>query len=212
MDKTENEYEYQYMYQEAGIERLLDDIYKVMEEEHDGDTDAIVIRLDLETALQSHCMTPRERQCIALYYFTCLNMDETAHILGISIPAVHYRVKKAIPQIAAHMAGEDVRVSQALRIADPTGDSPLDKWLRDIQYNEYDWFKVPEGVWMQLRQLFPPSNVEYRPKDVNYNWRSTRSLREVLAKEIPRPEVFPHNDNYGSRAGENGVKQTLYKR
>ncbi|UJF36571.1 sigma-70 family RNA polymerase sigma factor [Paenibacillus hexagrammi] len=222
MDKSDIKYDALYMYQDAGVERLLDDIYKVQEEEHDGDTNATVIRLDLESALSSRSLTPRERHCIALYYFACLNMDETAQILGVSIPSIHYRLKKAIPQLAVNMGGEgDSSVSQAIR-SPITYDkyTPLIQWLVDVQNNEPGWFRVPGAVWAELRELFPPSEVQYEPKEVEYNWRSERSLKDVVKnKEILKPEIYPRFDNRGSKASHytddngnfNGVKQSLIK-
>lgn len=198
-------------YQEAGIERLLDDIYRVQEEEiNRGDTNAIVIRVDLERALKSRCMTPRERQCLALYYFACLNMGETAKILGISIPSVHYRLKKAMPQVANHMSGELVVTSQAMRCEAPSGDTPLDHWLTDVLVNEENWFKVPEPVWDQINAMYPPELLEYKPAEVDYNWRGEATMKSIFRRrEMLRSEIHPYLDNYGSKSGGDGAKQKL---
>lgn len=67
--------------------------------------DSLDLRLDIHTALQR---LPKElREVTILYFFQELKQNEIAKILGISLPLVKYRIKRAKELLADYLGQED---------------------------------------------------------------------------------------------------------
>jgi predicted DNA-binding protein (UPF0251 family) len=98
-----------YPYTDAGIERLLADIYKLPHEEsYGGNYDTVVLRVDLERALQSQALSPRQRVAIGLYYFAQLTQEECARVLGLTKQAIDDRLATAMGNLSEQMDGYNI--------------------------------------------------------------------------------------------------------
>lgn len=92
-----------YLYVIAG--NLCRDFYRKMPvfamaeflEAGENPTDKIEGKIDLERAL--NCLHPEMREVIILHYFQELKLREIADILGVGLPLVKYRIKRAKEQL-----------------------------------------------------------------------------------------------------------------
>jgi hypothetical protein len=199
-------------YTEQGIDQLLQDIYRLPhEEQYQGDLNATVIRLDLERALRSHALSPKQRVATALYYFCCLTLDECSEILDVSSIAVHYRLQNALTSISAHMRGENVRASQVINdddIVDCTSNL-FSGWLEQVAYNDPYWWIVPEFVWrdIQHKSKYTPETVE--DLGAPYPWLTEKQMKWLRYKETPRPNIHRTFDNTGRKSDNGGGKQII---
>ena len=196
--KKEREHDVEFAYQPQGIERLLSDVHRIEAmETYKGDLGATVLRIDLEAALRSRCLTPRQRQVVALYYFAELTQTEAAGVLGVSQQAVDARIKSVWPALSAHMSGEPTSVSQFTN-AEIEGDTPLDRWMADAAMNEGEWWRLTDEVIAELNRRFPPPDVvsEDAEDGEEYPVLSEGAMfyrgkqREVACAEIYRQ--YPH--------------------
>lgn len=62
-----------------------------------------VAKAALRVALERD-LTPRQRECVELYYFQGLTMEQTGERLGISKPTVHRHIKKAKARLERALA------------------------------------------------------------------------------------------------------------
>jgi hypothetical protein len=199
----------EFPYTDAGIERLLEEIYRVHEEEMwQGDISATILRLDLERALASNCLTPRQRQCIALYFFGCLTQQETAQVLGISQQAVDARIQNAVEAIAAHMSGKEYRPATQIASVKPI-DGAISRWLDDVARNVGAWWNVPADVWREIHERFGLDVGEYVAPESEYTWLRPRA--RAWDREFPRPEIYPRFDGFGAMKGRDGYKNRLIR-
>ena len=77
----------------------LDDVQLSAED----DFDDTLIRLDIETAI---CRLPREeREILSLHLNGLLGFSEIAHIVGLSLPAVYRKYRKAIGTLQKYLGG-----------------------------------------------------------------------------------------------------------
>lgn len=149
-------------YTAPGIARLLGDIYRMSAgAEYKGDISAIILRLDLEAALKSRCLTPRQRQVVALRYFAELTQSETAAVLGVAQPTVKEYIDAALDNIAKEMNEGGVEVAQlrmvdAPALNDDMGDvSATYAWISAVYRGEAEWWRVPDAVIAELNRRFP---------------------------------------------------------
>lgn len=62
-----------------------------------------VAKAALRVALERD-LTPRQRECVQLYYFQGLTMEQTGERLGIGKPTVHRHIKKAKARLERALA------------------------------------------------------------------------------------------------------------
>lgn len=61
---------------------------------HDDDSQGVILRMDIEMAMNS--LTCEEREIVSLHLNGGLKFDEIAHIMGLSTPATYRRYRKAL--------------------------------------------------------------------------------------------------------------------
>jgi predicted DNA-binding protein (UPF0251 family) len=203
-------------YTEQGVERLLKDIYKLWDEEtYGGDINATIIRVDLERALQSNALTPRQRQAVALYYFAQLTHQECAKLLGVEHSSVVRRIENACINIAMHMRGEHIKSSQYIWDVDYKMPSAhLDWWNIDVLHNSKQWWIVPDEVLSDINDLLgmPELDNDEREQQSEYTCLTERQFAHRQYKEILRPTVYPVFDNSGAYVDESGGRTRVLHR
>ena len=65
------------------------------------------LRLDIHWALEQ--LSPELREVTILYFFQELKQKEIARILGIGLPLVKYRIKRAKELLAGYLGKEDLK-------------------------------------------------------------------------------------------------------
>ncbi|EPZ47646.1 hypothetical protein [Alicyclobacillus acidoterrestris] len=185
IDLYKNEITYDTVYPETsrGVGRLLKDLYAMRHGEmFNGDIDAVVMRLDLEEALHSTCMTPRQRQAIAFYYMAELNDEECARLSRISQQSFHERRQRALLHIAQYISNSDGSVKpQTIWNSDHVrnfGDE-IEKWNQRVINNDDRWWEIDNSALSALAKYFPSvcgiertdydeeSTYEYRLSDTS---------------------------------------------
>lgn len=74
-------------------------------EQSDWPMDSLELRMDVQLALEQ---LPQElREVIILYFFQEVSQKEIARILGIGLPLVKYRIKRAKELLAIYLGRED---------------------------------------------------------------------------------------------------------
>ena len=69
--------------------------------------DFLDLRLDIHRALEQ--LPPELREVTILYFFQELKQKEIARILGIGLPPVKYRIKRAKELLAGYLGKEDLK-------------------------------------------------------------------------------------------------------
>lgn len=217
VDKTMVKHETIHPYTEQGVERLLKDIYKLWDEEtYGGDINATIIRIDLERALQSSALTPRQRQAVALYFFAQLTQQECAKLLGIEQSSVDRRIENACANIAMHMRGEHIKSSQYIWDVDYKMPSAhLDWWNIDVLHNSKQWWIVPDEVLSDINDILgvPGRDGHEHQGEDGYTLLTERQMRRRYKElELPRPEIYRIHGNIGTmRSPDDGKKVRLHK-
>ena len=70
-------------------------------------TETLNLRLDVHRALEQ--LPPELREVTILYFFQELKQKEIARILGIGLPLVKYRIKRAKELLAGYLGKEDLK-------------------------------------------------------------------------------------------------------
>lgn len=83
-----------------GVKQLLGDYNALVQRQYQGDYDAIVILVDLATAIERAGLTDRQRQALALVYEEEYTQVETADELGISKQTVNRLISVATAKVA----------------------------------------------------------------------------------------------------------------
>lgn len=210
-------------YTAAGIARLLGDIYRMSAgAEYKGDISAIILRLDLEAALKSRCLTPRQRQVVALRYFAELTQSETAAVIGVAQPTVKEYIDTALDNIAKEMDEGGVEAAQLFAISENAA-GPVDAWIGAVYRGEAEWWRVPDDAVAELNRRFPVKEHPQRTKkldrealdgaktSVEYPILNDEEMRyRAEEREISRPVVYPRDPYAGRRAcAETGAKVKL---
>lgn len=84
----------------ATIKRLLRDYNALIDRQYAGDYDAVVLLVDLETAIERAGLTARQRQALALVYIEDLTQKDVAARLNIRQPNVAAYTDRACEKIA----------------------------------------------------------------------------------------------------------------
>lgn len=206
-----------YEYTDKGVDRLLKDIHKLWyEESYRGDYDATCLRVDLEYALQSNVMTPKQRQAVALYYFCELTQDECARLLKMTQQGIDERLSGAVNNIAMHMQGRIMSLNQYIRYSDYTNyDEHFDMWMAQLLVGHGKWWTIDNGVLNTLNRVLGMPNRDDNvdedsddyPHLTNGQLRGRNRNREIL-----REEIYPVDANVGSvKSGEDGKRIRLYR-
>jgi predicted DNA-binding protein YlxM (UPF0122 family) len=230
--KSEITHDVVHAYTNEGIAQLLEDVYKLANDaEYRGDAEAIVLRVDLERALRSKCMSPKQRQAVALYYFAQLTQEECAKLLNVTQEAVTQRLSNAIANIAKHMQGEDVTTPQYIRHDDYTDiDHEFDMWMAQVLVGHGGWWELRDEVLDALnRVLGMPQRINTQQEDTEYTYilsnESLRPKQEVLMEEPyirPKPITktqkyygsiwSEQDDDYDKQEDESHDRRTFYVR
>jgi hypothetical protein len=173
-----------YPYEPEGIAALLSDIYRAEARAFDrADLDSFTVILDLKIALDTDCLTPRQRQVVALYYFCELTREQVAEILGIARQSVDEYLATALERIATEMKdggaakkGRQVKPIQGKRplyrwVNAVASDSPVYSLPDDVELDLLHWLseRGDERAWQTLRQRREgPPAIEYSVKQPAY--------------------------------------------
>lgn len=84
--------------EEISVEELL--------EEPASEMEALALRLDVHQALEK--LPPELREVTILFFFQEVNQKEIARILGIGLPLVKYRIKRAKELLAGYLGKEEM--------------------------------------------------------------------------------------------------------
>lgn len=83
------------------VRRLLGQYDKLKERQYTGDYDAVDTLIDLEIAIDRAGMTSKQRQAFDLVFIEGNEQKAVAKTLGISEPALSYRLAFAVSKLAA---------------------------------------------------------------------------------------------------------------
>ncbi len=178
-------------YSVIGVNRLLRDIYKLQSEEtYGGNYDTVILRIDLESALQSQALTPRQRIFFGLYYFAQLTQQECAQLLGIGKQRISNGIIRGLKNISKTLQGHPVT---AIRIAyngtKIDKGSHFNKWIDGAINNDKMWWNMDDNVFMDINLILgiKKNNTIFSEKD-----RSIYPVKD-FNKLRPRNEVLMSN-------------------
>ncbi|MBO1582698.1 sigma factor-like helix-turn-helix DNA-binding protein [Bacillus sp. XF8] len=83
------------------VDLLLRHLPYMRERRYNGDYDASIILIDLETAISQADLTDRQRQVLRLVYFEDMKQRDVAISLGITAPTVNLYKRLLTQKIAA---------------------------------------------------------------------------------------------------------------
>jgi len=83
------------------VKRLLRDYHALVERQYDGDYDAVILLVDLATAIEKAGLTERQREALTLVYFEDLSQVEAGKAMGVRQDTVSKLVKSALAKIAS---------------------------------------------------------------------------------------------------------------
>ncbi|PFS79594.1 sigma factor-like helix-turn-helix DNA-binding protein [Bacillus cereus] len=83
------------------IDLLLRHLPYMKERRYNGDYDASIVLLDLETAISQADLTDRQRQVLRLVYFEDMKQRDVAISIGITAPTVNLYKRLLAQKIAA---------------------------------------------------------------------------------------------------------------
>lgn len=213
IDKKSREYADKYPYEAEGIACLMRDYTKLRSTQAlAGDIDSVALLADLERALDRCNLTPRMRQCLALYFFAQLTEADTAAVLGIERSTVNRTVESALDRLEAFMEfGYNKALGSRIdAIIEPI--TKLHEWANDVANGRKHIYSNPQGVaeWLAtkgdkkakvvMKQRKEPfvyvedytGREEYPPyTKEQFKW-SDRRVSYV-------PEVYPPGDVTGTR-------------
>lgn len=132
LTKKSRQYDEQYPYESKGITALLRDIYRLKGvTQFGGDIDSTVILTDLDLALNGDCLTKRQRQSIALYYFAGLKLRECSEVMVLDDSVIKYHLKGGLSRLSSHMkTGERFMKGDDITLFDET--NAIYRWLNAI--------------------------------------------------------------------------------
>jgi len=82
------------------VKRLLRDYHALVERQYDGDYDAVILLVDLTTAIEKAGLTERQREALTLVYFDDLSQVEAGERMGASKQTVNRLVTVATAKVA----------------------------------------------------------------------------------------------------------------
>lgn len=83
-----------------GVKRLLRDYHALVERQYDGDYDAVILLVDLATAIEKAGLTDRQRQALTLVYFEDLTQADAGERMSASKQTVNRLVTVATAKVA----------------------------------------------------------------------------------------------------------------
>jgi hypothetical protein len=201
-----------YPYEPEGIAALLSDVYRAEARAFDrADLDSFTVITDLKLALDTDCLTPRQRQVVALYYFCELTLEQVGEVLGMSAQGAKKILGGAVERIAKEM--KDGGASRKGRItAHFAGTRSFYRWVNDVA-DGAPVYSLPDDVeldllhwlsergddraWETLRQRkegAPP--IDYSS---DYKCMYADQIRKKDRRMTFKEYVFPPGDVVGYR-------------
>jgi predicted DNA-binding protein (UPF0251 family) len=216
-NKSNVKHDVLYPYTEAGVHRLLRDVYRLVAEAEDyGDINAVCLRVDLERALQSQALTPRQRVAIGLYYFAQLTERECARLLNVRRQPFERRLRKAIKNIALYIQGDDIKTSQEIIEYKLPEGNIFRSWVIDMLDNRRNWWVIDDTVIKCINELLGFSSQDishcFDTDNKQYVLLTRDKLRRIWENEVLCPNVHPRLDDAGYLIGKSGSKIRLPNR
>jgi predicted DNA-binding protein (UPF0251 family) len=201
-------------YYAYGVKRVLKFFYKLsIEESYKGDYDAVLVRMAIESALNSDCLTARQRQAIGLYFFAELNLNECEQVLGIANKNVRKLLNKAFENIASHIQGQDIHRPQSANLTYSGTLKATAQWLDDVANNKHRWWIVPQNVRREILDVFGLKKPdEQNDEKVYAPWLNNEQIEWKQSKEKSFEKIFAStNDdddgNYDEPERQNTIPQ-----
>jgi DNA-binding CsgD family transcriptional regulator len=211
LTKKARDYEEKYPYDIRGIAEVLKDYYKLESSRfYNGDVDATGILADILNEIDGDCLTARQRQCFALYYFARLKLRECAVVLGLDESVVKKHVKGGLKRLAARIDRE-ARFSKGDPIPDYTEDNALYGWLNAIKDGApigEPTAEIFRDIAEILRESDDKSDELLRqhadgyvmlPDDSEYTCLTEGQMKWADRRVTYVEEVFPPGDTVGSQ-------------
>ncbi|RWQ72538.1 sigma factor-like helix-turn-helix DNA-binding protein [Bacillus cereus] len=83
------------------VDLLLRHLPYMKERRYNGDYDASIVLLDLETAISNADLADRQRQVLRLVYFEDMKQEDIATVIGVSRPMVSLYKRLIVRKVAA---------------------------------------------------------------------------------------------------------------
>lgn len=170
------------------LAQLQEDVLAT-KETYRGDIDLSVCRIDLEQALNSLCLTVRQRQCIALHFFANLKEIEIARVLCISQSKVSEHIKEALNNLRIELTDRHIQKPQALQFEANVVYPEISKWMIDVANNKPRWWIVPDNVIKEIQSKFEYVPIGAEEKEEEYDvhklqWWLQKHKKEVLVRDV----------------------------
>jgi|SRR5690606_20267476 len=209
----------EFPYEPVGVFRLLKEIHRLDARLVPGaDYDTAVIIRDLKDSLDVPGLTTRQRQVMALYFFTSSTLEETGAILGMLKQPTEIILKDAVERVAKQMKSRNVLTFKGRSVKPFESRRPLFVWLNAVGSGEIPVYEVPEAAMTDLlmwldehgsekaqevlrqRREGPPEVMEvYETPEDEYPCLNPRQMRHRHEKEERVPEVLPKFDVAGAK-------------
>lgn len=228
----------EFPYEPVGVFRLLKEIHRLDGRLVPGaDYDTAIIIRDLKDALDGPGLTFRQRQVLALYFFTDSTMEETGGIIGIGKDVVKVTLDEAIERVAEQMKSGDSLTFKGRTVKPFESRRPLFVWLNAVGSRELPVYEVPaeamtdllmwldengdekaQEVLRQRREGPPEVKAFYESPEEEYPALNPRQLQYRDKKEVRVKEVMPSFDVAGTKKiaetyhdeRREGQKQKIY--
>lgn len=126
-------YSEKYPYKAKGIHVLMMDYGRLKDKARNtSDFDAAAILCDLEIALDKVNLTPRMRQCVALYYFVGLTEQQCAKVIGVSQQLINKSIAASLDRLEAFMAFGYMQKEDARMDGIIAANHPFTSWVNDV--------------------------------------------------------------------------------
>jgi predicted DNA-binding protein YlxM (UPF0122 family) len=216
MAKKEREYSEKYPYEAKGVLAVLKDFNRLGNAAVlSGDYDAATILADITKGLNSsEVLTPKQRQCIALYYFANLKLRECEDVLGIDESGVKRHIRSGIRRIAEFVSNRAL-FSKGDPYVDYEETDELMQWVNRIGNGDEitvpgdvvilaiaQRFAADESKAEEMLRQFSEGHVEvFDPDDgkPEYPCLSESQMKWSDRRVTYVEEVFPPGDVLGSR-------------
>lgn len=131
------------------MKRLLRDYHALVERQYDGDYDAVILLVDLATAIEKAGLTKRQREALTLVYFEDLSQVEAGERMGVRQDTVSKLVKSTLAKIASvyeawSWRGEGYALTKHHEVANVWAEATV--WANNIVP-----VTVKHGKWRTVR-------------------------------------------------------------
>jgi hypothetical protein len=201
-----------YPYEPEGIAALLSDVYRAEARAFDrADLDSFTVITDLKLALDTDCLTPRQRQVVALYYFCELTLKQIGEILGVGarrvkkyLDASYERIAREMKDGGASRKGRQIKPVDACRplyrwVNDVADGAPVYSLPDDVELDLLRWLseRGDDCAWETLRQRREGApTIEY---SCDYKCMYADQIRKKDRRMSFKEYVFPPGDVVGYR-------------